>query len=247
MIAARKSALFSRWFAFVARRRIMRAFESVRVHRLDDVRLLATKSPVLVVSNHTAWWDALLVVDLCVRELRVDAYAMMDASHLESLPFFGLVGAFGVDLDDPADGARAIRYAAKLLTRPGRLVWVFPQGREVPVTAPVLGFRAGSAEIARLARRAVVVPAAIRYEYGAQPKASIYVSFGEPLPVAPDAKTALAGQETAVERELERIDTALVSAAGETFAPIYDGPRNRASALASRMLAVLARPRRRLH
>ena len=37
------------------------------------------------------------------------------------------------------DGASAMRYAARLLDRPRRLVWIFPQGAERPVTLRPLG------------------------------------------------------------------------------------------------------------
>jgi 1-acyl-sn-glycerol-3-phosphate acyltransferase len=211
VIPARKSATFGRWFSGDAQRRIMRSFGSVRVGGLDDLARLAAERPVLVVSNHTSWWDPLVILYLTARVLKVDAYAMMDAKNLRALPFFGKVGAFGVDLDAPADGARAIRYAAKLLDRAGRLVWIFPQGREVPVTARPLGFRGGSAEIARVARQAVVVPAAIRYEHGGRPEPSIFVAFGAPLARERDVARARHVQEAAVVGELDRIDRALLS------------------------------------
>lgn len=125
MIPARKSPAFSRWFSGDAQRRIFRAFGAVRVGGLDDLARVAAERPVLVISNHTSWWDPLVVLYLTARVLKVDAYAMMDAKNLRALPFFGKVGAFGVNLDTPVDGARAIRYAAKLLDRAGRLVWIF--------------------------------------------------------------------------------------------------------------------------
>ena len=84
---------------------------------------------MLVVSNHTAWWDPLVAILLSHRILNTDGFALMDAKNLRRLPCFGRVGAFGVDLDDQRDGARAIRYAAKLLIAKElsrrRLVWIF--------------------------------------------------------------------------------------------------------------------------
>jgi 1-acyl-sn-glycerol-3-phosphate acyltransferase len=222
MIQARKSALFSRWFSGDAQRRIFRTFGSVRVSGLDKLAHLASTQPVLVVSNHTAWWDPLLILYLTARVLRVDAYAMMDAKNLRELPFFGKVGAFGVELDSKVDGARAIRYAARLLDRPGRLVWIFPQGREVPVTARPLGFRGGSAEVARVARRAAVVPAAIRYEHGCKPQPSIYVSFGAELAYERDVACGTKMQEAAVARELDGIDRGLLTGDLSHLTPLHE-------------------------
>jgi 1-acyl-sn-glycerol-3-phosphate acyltransferase len=245
MIAADKSALFSGLFARHAERRIARTFEAVRVRGLAGLVGALGAGPVLVVTNHTAWWDPLVAIFLCVRVLGADAYAMMDAANLARLPFFARVGAFGVDLADPADGARAIRYAAKLLSAEGRLVWIFAQGREVPVTARPLGFRPGAGEVARVARRAVVVPGALRYEMGPTPKPTLWLSFGEPVPAATDVAQARRAQEDAVVRELERIERAIGGAEAGDFEAVVPPRRERLFAVAQAILAWMTRPRLR--
>lgn len=226
-----------------------RAFGSLRVRGLEPVRALMREGPVLIVSNHTAWWDPLLVLVLTTRVLGVDAFAMMDAKNLRRLPFFGLVGAFGVDLDVPADGARAIRYAAKLLDGPGRVVWIFAQGRERPVTERPLGFRGGTAEIARVARRAVVVPVALRYEHGARPEPDAYVSFGAPLArtraTSRDAEASRLAQEAAVTEELDALDAALRAGDLAAWVPVFEARPSRLMGLLQAALAWLTRPRAR--
>ncbi|HRG96175.1 MAG TPA: lysophospholipid acyltransferase family protein [Polyangiaceae bacterium] len=245
MIPARKSRLFTRWFSGDAERRMRGAFGSLRVRGLEPVRVLMRDGPVLIVSNHTAWWDPLVVLVLTTRVLGADAFAMMDAKNLRRLPFFGLVGAFGVDLDVPADGARAIRYAAKLLDRPGRVVWIFAQGRERPVTTRPLGFRGGTAEIARVARRAAVLPVALRYEHGARPEPDVYVSFGAPLERATsrDADAARLAQEAAVTAELDALDAALDVGDVAAWAPVFEARPSRLMGLLQAALAWLTRPR----
>lgn len=208
MIPAAKSRFFTAWLAYDAGQRIRRGFTAMHVHGLDRLRGALGEGPVLVVSNHTSWWDPLVLQYVCSRVLRADAHAMMDAKNLARLPFFRKVGAFGVDLDDPRDGIRAVRYAAKLLDRPGRLVWVFPQGREVPLSRP-LAFRPGAAMIARLAKTACVMPAALRYEMAAEPLPHLWLSIGEPLAAAHDVEEHVALERAGVSAELARIDAAL--------------------------------------
>lgn len=214
MIPAAKQPLFDAWFARHARGRIQKNFARVRAHGLERAREIAAGAPLLVVSNHTSWWDPLLILHASRHLLGADGHALMDAKNLRRLPFFALVGAFGVDLDDPGDGAAAIRYAARLLDRPGRLVWIFPQGREVPVTVRPLGFRPGSAEIARVAKRAVTIPAALRYEHSGTEKPDLYLSFGEPLPAERDPGKGREAHERAVEAEMERIERGVRGEAG---------------------------------
>ena len=242
MIPSRRSAWFARWFARDAERRLGRSFEAIRVRGLASLGATVAAGPTLVVTNHTAWWDPLVALFVAVRLLDADAHAMMDARNLERLPFFGKVGAFGVDLADPADGARAIRYAARLLSGPRRLVWIFGQGREVPITVRALGFRCGSAEFARVAR-AKVVPGALRYELGATPDPVLWLSFGEPIEPIRDVARGHLVHEEHVGAELDRIDRAITAGVTDGFETIRAKRPAAGLALAQALLAWLTRPR----
>lgn len=240
MIPAAKQRLFNAWFASHARGRIRRSFASVRVFGLARARALAAERPLLVVSNHTSWWDPLVVLHASQHLLGTDGYALMDAKNLRRLPFFAMVGAFGVDLDEPSDGAAAIRYAARLLDAPGKLVWVFPQGRERPITERPLGFRLGSAAIARVARRAATVPAALRYEVAGTERPEMYVSFGDAIEVDRDAARGREAQERAVEVEMDRIERAVRGEIVQGFEEVFRSGESAAGGLASKALAWLA-------
>lgn len=241
MIPARKQRAFNALFARHARDRIRASFAATRIHGLDRAREISRRAPVLVVSNHTSWWDPLVVLHVSHHLIEADGHALMDAKNLRRLPFFGLVGAFGVDLDRPEDGAAAVRYAARLLDRPGRLCWIFPQGRERPITERPLDFRRGAAEIARVSRRAVVIPAAIRYEMGAEERPFLYVSLGVELTPDRDVTAARAAQEAAVEVELARIERAVRGEDRATFREIDRQREAISSAVATRMLAMITR------
>lgn len=244
MIPARKSSLFNAWFAGHARSRIHKTFGKIFVRGLEAAKNTAENTPVLVVSNHTSWWDPLVVLHLSQHLLKTDGYALMDAKNLRKLPFFALVGGFGVDLDQPADGAAGIMFAARLLREPGRLVWIFPQGRETPVTERPLGFKPGAAEIARVAKKALTIPAALRYEMAGEEKPYLYISFGEAISADRDVERAREKQEIAVAKELDRIDDAARGGAiaGE-FACVHQAKPPWIGAAAERLLAILTRPR----
>ena len=223
MIPARKSRWFSAWFSRHCEGRLRRSFEQVRVHGLERLAEAGAKGSVLLVSNHTAWWDPLVAIWLTQRLLQLDSFAMMDAKNLRRLPFFAKVGAFGVDLDDPLDRSRVLRHAAKLLRRERTLVWIFAQGDERPVTEP-LAFRPGTTILARLAPRAQVVPLALRYEMGKTERPVALISIGEPI-------AAGCAHEDAVAAELARIET-WVRAPNEDFRPVLQAPRSWLGALA---------------
>lgn len=241
MIPAAKLPLFDAWFAGHARGRIQRTFGRVRVRGLSRARELLAGAPLLVVSNHTSWWDPLVILHASRHLLGADGHALMDAQNLRRLPFLALVGAFGVDLGDAADGAAAIKYAARLLDRPGRLVWIFPQGRERPITERPLGFRGGAAEVARVAKRAVTVPAALRYEFEGSEKPALYLSLGEPLAAERDPARGREAHQRAVEAEMDRVERAVRGEAEAGFEDVFRDERGPGDDLASRALARLTR------
>ncbi|MDI3286481.1 lysophospholipid acyltransferase family protein [Polyangium sp. 15x6] len=242
MIPARKVSWFNAWFSGHARSRIQATFGEVRAQGLDRARALAREAPLLVVSNHTSWWDPLVAMHVSTHLLGTDGYAMMDAKNLRRLPFFALVGAFGVDLDKPTDGALGMRHAARLLDAPGKLVWVYPQGQERPITERPLGFRPGSAEIARVSRKARTVPVGLRYEFGGTERPTLWLSFGEPVKAERDTTKGRAAQEEAVEAELSRIERAVRGEDAESFVVVFRAAPARVGGVLEAMLAAMTRP-----
>ncbi len=242
MIPARKSAWFRRWFAGHIAGRMQASFETVRVAGAQHLRDALAAGPVVLIANHTSWWDPMVALVLTERVAPCDSYAMMDASNLVRLPFLGLIGAFGVDLTNASDGAAVIRYAARLLGGPGKAVVVFPQGRERPVTERPLGFRRGSAEVARVAK-ARTVPVALRYEFMGTERPHLFVDVGEAFEPERDVEAGRAHHERAVTEGLDRIDGALREGALERYEVVIRAPVSRVGVWAERMLAWMTRPR----
>jgi 1-acyl-sn-glycerol-3-phosphate acyltransferase len=239
MIRARRVNWFNAWFSGHARSRIRDTFGEVRVRGLDAARASAAESSVMVVSNHTSWWDPLVALHVSTHLLEKAGHAMMDAKNLRRLPFFAMVGGFGVDLTSRADGAVVIDYAARLFDEPKNLVWVFPQGAERPSSERPLGFRRGSGEIARIVQKAPVLPIGLRYEFGGVEKPSLWISFGEAIQSGEDAAKNRAMQEEAVTGELDRIDRALRGDGASEFATYWKTPANVVGLAMERTLATM--------
>jgi 1-acyl-sn-glycerol-3-phosphate acyltransferase len=235
VIGAAVRPRFARWMVRRIEARIRRTFGRVRVRGLDRVRAIAATRPVLLVANHSSWWDAMLVAWLTRGVLGLEGYAMMDADHLRRAPFFVGLGGFGVDRRSRRDGALAIRWAARHLAGPGVAMWIFPQGEERPWHERPLGFHPGAARIARLAPQAAVLPVGLQYAFGAVEKPDAWISIGEP--VAPPELHALA---SAVEKELARTSRGI--AGDEEGVDDLLGIRpSRWSGLAERLLALWTR------
>ncbi len=215
MIPSRRWPGFTRWFAARAESRMRRIFCRVMIAGLDDVSAAARLAPTLWVANHTSWWDPLVAIVLGVRA-GLDVHAMMAAENLERLPFFGLVGAFGVRRGDRRDGAAATRYAASLLDRPRRAVWIFPQGESRPAFEP-LQFHGGATSIHAVASGAVIVPVGLRYVLRDDPRPELWIALGTPRTGLPRGTQGTATLTQDVAACLLRIDTALAESATADF------------------------------
>lgn len=240
MIRAAKTPWFERWFSKTVEQRIRKSFESVEVEGLDELDRLARERPVLAVANHTSWWDPMMILTLSRRILDLDAFALMDAKNLVRHRFFALVGAFGVDRGSRRSGAAAIREAVRLLDRPGRVVWLFPQGEERPAHEP-LRFEPGAARIAQLTPEAAVVPVGLRYVLGGTPRPRAVVSVGPAIVFDPasgreDMARVLVG---GVETRLKRIDEHLLQPR-PSFREVLTHRPSRFEAALTRLLDVMA-------
>lgn len=250
MIPARKSARFERWFANHVSGRIGRDLQRVQIAGAPVIQQALDRSPVLLVSNHTSWWDVMFCVYVAHRTLRgCDAFAMMDAENLRRLPFFARIGAFGVERAQAGQGLarESIDYAAGLLAAPGRLVWVFAQGDERPSTLRPLGFRRGAAVVAHARPEATLVPLAFRYELQNTAKPYAYLAFGPPVARGADVEATTAALEAAVTAQLDRIDAHLCGARDAGFITVSKARPSRLERFAEWALARFnrrhARPR----
>jgi 1-acyl-sn-glycerol-3-phosphate acyltransferase len=205
---AYRSPRFLRVARWWARRELGRTLDGFRVHGLEATRRVCSSRPAIFVATHVAFWDTFLLVTLD-DALGTEGYAVMDEANLCRIPFFVRLGAIPMRRDRPRGGLRA---AASVLDRPGRSLWMFPQGEHRPAHLRPLGFRPGIRMLARMAPpESAVVPVAIQYAFGQSEGPVAYASFGAALDreacIGPAAVPIL---ERAVEAELARIDRLLV-------------------------------------
>lgn len=202
----RRSAAFLYLARRYVRRALARDLDGLRVAGLERARAAVQGGPVILAANHVGFWDSFLVVALD-EALGTEGRALMHRENLSGLPFFGWLGAIPLDPARPREG---LRRAGALLDRPGRAVWIFPQGGHRPAHLRPLGFEPGVRLLARLAPRASTVPVALQYAWDEAAVPRAWVCFGEPLLTA--AVAAPGGPERvegATEAGLARIDRAL--------------------------------------
>lgn len=137
--------------------------------------------PLLCYSNHVSWWDGYLAFFLTRERWHLDSYLMMEEPQLRRYRFFQRCGCFSVDRHDPREGLRSVVYAAHLLhKRPGRVLWIFPQGEITPNDRRPIRTYAGAAHIARRTTPVCCVPVALRFEFFGEQRPDALVRIGPP-------------------------------------------------------------------
>ncbi len=184
MIAARKNAPFNffvrRWLGRMLKRR----FHGVYVFGVENLRLIDPERAVVGCANHSNWWDGFVLYVLSWRLLPHDIYLAMEEENLRRYRFFTWLGVFGLDLTSQASALAGVRYAMRML-RPGRLIWMFVQGRLQAAGTPVV-VKPGALLLARRTQ-SQLLPVVLRFEWLSESRPSILIGIGAPLDPASSA------------------------------------------------------------
>ncbi len=186
--------------------------------------------PLIICANHSSWWDGYVAV-LVERYLNVDGYLMMEEAQLRRYFFFTWAGCFSVDRHNARSAMESVQYAAHLLKqRPGRMVWLFPQGEIQPNDFRPLTFFSGAAHIARLTSPSLLCPLAIRIEHLAEQRPDLFISMGEPLLITPEeaskpgfSKRYTREMEQRVTHELDQLHNDVTASNLAGFTPLLRG------------------------
>ena len=187
-----------------AGRRVARGLDGLWVSGLDETRAVLSQRPVLFAANHVAWWDSLLLVVLD-EALGGLGWAVMDARNLQKLKFLGWLGALPLDRSSPQRSRECLESAAVLLDRPGRNIWIFPQGRQRPAHLRPLDLHHG-VQIMHAVNPVNVVAVSIDYVFLERDRPAAMVRFS--APVRAGADDLLPAVEAAMLEGLDVIDAA---------------------------------------
>ncbi len=192
-----------------ARRRVSRGLDGLWVSGLDEARAALADRPLIFAANHVAWWDVMVLVMLD-SALGGQGWALMDSRNLRGLPFLGWLGALPLDRSSPERSNECLCNSVELLDRPGRAVWIFPQGRQRPAHLRPLDLKRGL-QIMHDHRPLDIVPVSLNYVFLERDRPAAVVRFGPPVRL--DAGTAVLPEvDRALLDGLARIDTAAIAA-----------------------------------
>ncbi len=173
-----------RWFTWYSRRYLRRHFHSLRVS-LNGLPPGDAQLPLVIYSNHAAWWDALVGLVLKAEFFSSrQAFAPIDSKALENYKMFGRLGFFGVEQGTRRGAVQFLRTSEHILRAANSLLVVTPQGRFADVRERPIRFEAGLGHLATRVEHAVFLPMATEFVFWEERLPEILVRFGEPVEVS---------------------------------------------------------------
>jgi len=203
MLEAKKNILFEKIFIAYNRILIKRRFQLIKVSGLKCLEKRNPDLPLIIFSNHSSWWDGLVILEL-LSNFKLENYVMMEEKQLRKLRFFRRLGAFSIVRENPREAFKSIEYSVKILSeRKNRVLLIFPQGEIFHNDASPMRFFNGLSKIIEESGDCLVCPVALRYEFLGNYKPEIFIAVGEPKRFSSVDKIA----RKKITRELEAILT----------------------------------------
>lgn len=181
---------------------IRRHFDGFYIDGLDAFVQRAKTEPLILACNHIGWWDGILLLTL-QHHHGLEGKFLTDADALRRIPWLTQLGAIGIERDGVLGPMNGMEEAVDWLSAPGRIVWMFPQGRYRPAHLRPLGIQRGVALLAR-ASRARVVPVTWDAAWFLAHLPAAAMVIGPPLPPSRVLDVEL---EATMSAQLDRIDT----------------------------------------
>jgi 1-acyl-sn-glycerol-3-phosphate acyltransferase len=171
-----------RGFQRYCRRYVRKHFHAVRLARTSAP--IPASGPLLVVLNHSSWWDPLIGVILADTFPGRDHFAAIDAAAVERYAVFKRLGFVGVDQSSLRGAVAFLRTGEAILSELNRVFWVTAQGRFADVRERPLNLRAGVGHLAARLRDGAILPVALEYTFWTERTPEALIRIGEPLAVS---------------------------------------------------------------
>lgn len=179
MIEATPSSPAGWVFTIYLRRLLKKHFSSIEI--FGTIPEPDPALPVLLLPNHSTWWDGFFVWHLNEVHFKRPFYLMMLQEQLLKYPFFRKLGVFGIDQENAKGMLSSLSYAVELLGQsPPPILTIFPQGELQRSLKRPLDYKKGIDWILkRYSGKVTLLPLAMRCEFTDQQLPVTWFEFAD--------------------------------------------------------------------
>jgi 1-acyl-sn-glycerol-3-phosphate acyltransferase len=179
----------------------------IHVGGLPTLEQLDPSLPLLLVANHTSWFDGFLLREVH-RSLRPAGplHTIMLERELRGRPILRMLGGMGFDPERPATFRKVLRGLERMPTHPAPpTISFFPQGKIFPSFRNPLGFHGGVELLARHLGASHILPVGIHLEGGNRTRPRAFLSAGPLVTVITGGPPSTRELELLVAEETQEI------------------------------------------
>lgn len=143
IIKARHHWFYYPFFKMYARLMTRMDFREVNYHaEWGEASVDESPLPVFMIGNHFSWWDGFIALNINQRYFRKKFHIMMLEEQLRDRMFLNKAGAYSLNRGHRSM-VETFSYTGELLSDPGNMVVMYPQGRICSVYDRPLKFERG--------------------------------------------------------------------------------------------------------
>ncbi len=227
IIPASKTPWLQFLFGQYTRRYLQRNFHAVYRYGPAPDCELTENIPLLVILNHSSWWDVLLGLIAAEDFFSREWYGVMDARQLERYRFFAKLGMIGVDRSSLQGAKEFLAYSEALLKNRPRALWLTPQGEMLSNQRRPVRFQPGIGHLAERLGDFYFTSVVFHYEFWNEkrPEAFLSLSPVERVHCGADfsRRDFVRAGERRLERQLDELLRAVEGRDADCFVPLLRG------------------------
>ena len=150
------------------------------IHLFHPIPCFNPEKPLLLLPNHSSWWDGFFIYVLNKKILHRKVYLMMLEEQLKENRFFRFLGAYSIKSDSYRDVKDSVEYTINLLNKKEAppLVCFFPQGELLRWHTRPMAFKRGLEFIVKNIETEInVCFLGIRIEFLGEQRPEVFIQF----------------------------------------------------------------------
>lgn len=143
------------------------------IHILGEINYC--NKAILIISNHTSWWDGFWVMYLNLKKFHRKFHFMMLKEQLKKHWYFRYTGGYSVQKKSRSI-IESLDYTSRLLNNPDNMVLIFPQGSIKSMHEQKIVFEKGIQRIVeKVSKEVQIVFVANMIDYFSKSKPGLYI------------------------------------------------------------------------